>query len=374
MKPTISKPSIRQRIKEEVIRMIGTEMMLPGDKIVSQNVLAERFDTTPVTIHKALTELAREGVIERRKGVGTFVSDKARKPARNEKRVCLVLHRSGLDRPEINPEYWPYMQDLIFEFTHALTDSYSFSMKFAGPGTDISRLISELRGYHSVFFHYSNEVSNDVLKAIVRSRVAPVIKIGKMQERLDCLLLENDRFDGIRLGAAYLIELGHRKIGYVGSTNWWGDVELGGYRSALSAVGLNTPDDHIIRVEAERAGGVQAADAFLASAYLPEAVMVDSDLRALGLVDQLRSRGVKIPEDISIMSYDGLHFATYHPPYLSSVKIPYAEMIAEALAEVESAHGSILGHKVITFPGSIVAGATTAKRVADGKSATPVSL
>jgi len=362
MKKTISKPSIRQRIKEEVVRMIGNEMMLPGDKIESQNELAKQFATTPVTIHKALTELAREGVIERRKGVGTFVADKARKPLTNEKRVCLVLHRSGLDRPEVNPEYWPYMQDVIFEFTHALSDAYSFSMKFAGPDSDISRLISELQGCHSVFFHYSNEVPNDVLKAILRSRVAPVIKIGKMQENLDCLLLENDRFEGIRLGTEHLVGLGHRKIGYVGSTKWWGDIGLAGFRSALSAVGLDGADSHIVRVEGERKGGIEAADSFVAIRDLPEAVMVDSDLRALGLVEQLRNKGVRIPEDISIMSYDGLHFATYHPPYLSSVRIPYGEMIKAGIAEVEAGNASILAHKVITFVGSVVSGATTAPR------------
>lgn len=365
--PKISKPSIRQRIKEEIVRMIGSEMMLPGDKIVSQNELAEQFDTTPVTIHKALTELAREGVIVRRKGVGTFVADKTRKPSTSEKRVCLVLHRSGLDRPEINPEYWPYMQDLIFEFTRALSDAYSFSMKFAAEGTDVSRLISELRGYHSAFFHYGNEVPNDILKAIVRSRVVPVVKIGKLQEKLDCLLVENDRFEGLLMGTEHLIKLGHRRIAYVGASEWWGDIGLAGFRSALSAVGLDGADEHIIRVEAERQGGAQAADAFLASGALPEAVMVDSDLRALGLVDQLRHRGVKIPEDISIMSYDGLHFATHHPPYLSSVKVPYAEMIAAAIAEVEASHGTILGHKAIIVPGSIVAGTTTAARPAAEK-------
>lgn len=364
---TISKPSIRQRIKEEIVRMIGSEVMLPGDKIVSQNVLAEQFDTTPVTIHKALTELAREGVIVRRKGVGTFVADTKRKPSSSEKRVCLVLHRSGLDRPEINPEYWPYMQDLIFEFTRALSDAYSFSMKFAAAGTDVSRLISELRGYHSVFFHYGNEVPNDILKAIVRSRVAPVIKIGKIQENLDCLLVENDRFEGMLMGTQHLIKLGHRRIGYVGSTRWWGDLGLAGHRSALSSVGLDGMNGFVIRVEAEREGGTQAADAFLASGTLPEAIMVDSDLRGLGLVDRFRNRGIRIPEDISIMSYDGLHFATYHPPYLSSVKVPFAEMISAGIAEVEASHGGILGHKVITCPSSIVSGATTAVRPAAGK-------
>ena len=362
MKKPLHKPSIRQRIKEEVVRMIGDERMLPGDKIQSQNALAERFSTTPVTIHKALTELAREGVIQRRKGVGTFVSGRSGGSHVGEKKVCLVMHRSGLDRPETNPEYWPYMQDVIFEFTHVLTEDYSFSMKFAGPQTEVSRLISELDGYYAAFFHYSNEVPNDVLKAVVRSRVVPVVKIGKMQEPLQCLQVENDRFEGISLGTTHLISLGHRKIGFVGSSEWWGDIGLGGYRSALGAAGLTPSAGHIIRVVPERDGGVSAADQLFATGSLPEAIMVDSDLRAIGLVNELRLLGVKIPEDVSIMSYDGLQFSTFNPPYLSAVKIPYGEMIAAALAEVEAGNGKVLAHNVLSFSGTIVPGATSAPR------------
>lgn len=362
MEKAIYKPSIRQRVKESIMRMIGDEMILPGEKIQPQNELAARFSTTPVTIHKALRELVQEGVVERRKGVGTFVSRRPVQRESSEQRVCLVLHRAGLDRPEINPEYWPYMQDLFFDFTSSLCETYSFSVKFAGPQINIARLISELQGYHSVFFHYSNEVSNDILKAVVRSRAVPVVKIGKMQEKLDCLLLDHDRFDGLRTGAEYLVHLGHKSIAYVGATQWWGDLGLAGFRSAISAANLPEDAARIIRVSDERAGGVDAADKLLALPHLPDAVMVDSDLRAIGLVSRLRENRVRIPEDISVMSHDGLQFATYNPPYLTSIKIPYGEMIRVALEEVTACNGKVVSHKVLTFPGKIIEGRTTAPR------------
>jgi DNA-binding transcriptional regulator YhcF (GntR family) len=173
----IAKPGIRQAIKESIIRMIAEERMLPGDKILPQNDLARRFKTTPVTIHKALRELVAEGVIERRKGVGTFIRARKASDATKDKRICLVLHRAGLDRPQFNPEFWPYMQDLIFDFSSMLSRGYSFTMKYADPGTDIAHLNEDLRGYFAVFFHYSNEVPVSVIKAVIRSRVAPVVKI-----------------------------------------------------------------------------------------------------------------------------------------------------------------------------------------------------
>lgn len=361
-KDNLLKPSVRQRIKQEITRMIGQEMILPGEKIMPQNELAARFKTTPVTIHKALRELVDEGVIERRKGVGTFVSRRRPDEGQREKRVCLVLHRAGLERPEVNPEFWPYMQDLIFEFTTNLCETYSFSMKFAGPNTNVNRLIHELEGYHSAFFHYSNEVPVDVMQAIIRSRVVPVIKIGKMQERLECLLLDNDRFEGMRLATEHLLDLGYRNIGFLGSSEWWGDLGLAGYRSAMTSAGLQSNPAHILRNDENRTGGIQAADELLTKGRLPDAMVVDSDLRAVGLVSRLQEAGVKIPDDFGVVSYDGLQFFTFHPPYLTAVKIPFGEMIARALEVVNASHGKIASHQVLTFSGTFVPGRTTSPR------------
>jgi DNA-binding LacI/PurR family transcriptional regulator/DNA-binding transcriptional regulator YhcF (GntR family) len=364
MSKKISRPSVRQRIKEQVVRMIADEALLAGDKIISQNELAARFSTTPVTIHKALTELSREGVVTRRKGVGTFVAERKTTKAEAGRKVCLVLHRSGLDRPDLNPEYWPYLQDLIFDFMKALDNRYSFSLKFAGEETNISEFVKELKGYEAVFFHYSNEVSFSVMQAVARSRVAPVVKIGKMQKDLLCLLLDNDRFEGFRIGTARLVELGNKDIAFVGSSEWWGDIAIGGYRFALSDAGLSEPAGGVIRVVPERQGGVEAANQLLKLEKLPDAVMVDSDLRAVGLIEELRKHGVNVPEDVSVMSYDGLQMFAYHPPYLSAVKVPYGEMISAAMEEIASHNGVSLGKKVLTFSGNILEGKTTIDRKA----------
>ena len=363
-KKQLSKPSIRQRIKEEIVRMIASQMMLPGDKILSQNALAELFTTTPVTIHKALTELAQEGFIERRKGVGTFVANKPTSASSGEKRVCLVLHREGLERPEVNPLYWPYVQELIYEFSHQLPEGYTFSLKFADQNCNVPWLISQLKGYHAVFFHYSNEIPAKIIQSVVRSRVAPVVRFGKMHDTIECLYLDNDRCEGVRQGTSYLIDLGHRSIAYVAAKQWWGDLGLAGYRMALSNAGLR--EHMILRIEVGRQGGEEAAARLLESGPLPDAIMLDSDLQALGLIEHFRQKGLRIPQDVSVMSYDGLQFSTHHPPYLSAVKVPYGEMIAAAMAEIDAAQGRILSNKVLSFRGRIVPGLTTAEKGGKG--------
>jgi len=95
--------------------------------------------------------------------------------------------------------------------------------------------------------------------------------------------------------------------------------------------------------------------------------MVDSDLRAVGLIEELRKQGVNVPEDVSVMSYDGLQMFTYHPPYLSAVKVPYGEMISAAMEEIASHNGVSLGKKVLSFSGNILEGKTTIDRKAATK-------
>jgi DNA-binding LacI/PurR family transcriptional regulator/DNA-binding transcriptional regulator YhcF (GntR family) len=358
MKEYIRKPAVRQRIKDEIIGMISSERMLPGDKIMPQNELAQRFKTTPVTIHKALRELVDEGVVERRKGVGTFISARKVMEFPRDKQICLVLHRTGLDRPQFNPEYWPYMQDLIFDFSAMLSKGYSFTMKYADPETNVGRLIEDLKGYFAVFFHYSNEVPISIIKTVIRSRVAPVVKIGKTQERLDCIQLDNDRFTDLQTAANYLISLGHRRIGYLGSSHWWGDLGLAGFRSALEMAGLPECPEFVFRFDVEREAGCKLADRIAEGGDFPDAIVADSDLRGLGLVEQLRIRNIRVPEDISVVSHDGLQLAAYHPPYLSTIKIPYGKMIQEALELIERSNDRTTIIHTIVMDGELIEGRT----------------
>lgn len=364
IKEHIRKPGVRQRIKDEIIRMIAEERMLPGDKIMPQNELAARFTTTPVTIHKALRELVAEGVVERRKGVGTFISARKVAEAGRDKRICLVLHRTGLERPLFNLECWPYMQDLIFDFSAMLSEGYSFTMKYADPETNVGRLIEDLRGYFAIFFHYPNEVPISVIKAVIRSRVAPVVKIGKTQERLDCIVLDNDRFTDLQTAANHLISLGHRRIGYLGSSHWWGDLGLAGFRSALEMAGLPECPELIFRFDSEREAGLKLADRIAESGDYPDAIVADSDLRGLGLVEQLRTRNVRVPEDISVVSHDGLQLAAYHPPYLTTIKIPYGKMIKEALHLIDGSNDRTSLVHTIVMDGDLIEGRTVARKVA----------
>lgn len=63
------------QIKDQIIAQIEQGELTPGDKVGSENQLAERFSVSRMTARRALTELVEEGILLRAQGVGTFVSD-----------------------------------------------------------------------------------------------------------------------------------------------------------------------------------------------------------------------------------------------------------------------------------------------------------
>ena len=78
-------------------------------------------------------------------------------------------------------------------------------------------------------------------------------------------------------------------------------------------------------------GGRLAASKLLAEKTLPTAVVVANDLMALGAMQQFKAAGLHVPEDISIVGFDDISFATLSEPALTTVCSPRAEIGRRAL-------------------------------------------
>jgi LacI family transcriptional regulator len=140
-----------------------------------------------------------------------------------------------------------------------------------------------------------------------QSRDVPTVKI--------------DNLDGIRLAMVHLHALGHRTIAYVGgpSSSWSNMVRL----EALQIVVAQSADTELIDLGSFQpyvSGGVAAADLVIASQAT--AVLAYNDLVAYGLLDRFRHRGVRVPEDISVVGIDNLPMSALTAPSLTSVGIP----------------------------------------------------
>jgi len=140
----------------------------------------------------------------------------------------------------------------------------------------------------------------------------------------------------------YLIGLGHRRIGFIAGPPqlMCSRARVDGYRAALESAGIPV-DDKLVYPgnfyhEAGFAGGTQ----LLGLAEPPTAIFASSDQMALGVYEAVRQRGLRVPDDISVVGFDDLPEVRWCSPPLTTVRQPLAEMgLLAARTVLRLAHG-----------------------------------
>jgi LacI family transcriptional regulator len=126
----------------------------------------------------------------------------------------------------------------------------------------------------------------------------------------------------------HLLALGHRRIGAITGPPGWLATEdrRRGYHAALAAAGI--PPDPALQAAAdfELGPGAEAAGTMLGLPEPPTAIFAFNDALAIGAIRAARERGVRVPEDLSILGFDDIGLATIVTPALTTVRQPLAEM------------------------------------------------
>jgi len=131
-----------------------------------------------------------------------------------------------------------------------------------------------------------------------------------------------DDTDGVTQALGHLHALGHRTVAVAAgpASSWSGTRRVAGLRQAAERL----DDVTLVELGAFRpyfSGGFAAADHAVASGAT--AVVAFNDLMALGMLDRFRGRGVRVPEDISLVGFDDVAFATLVSPALTTVRVPH---------------------------------------------------
>jgi LacI family transcriptional regulator len=135
---------------------------------------------------------------------------------------------------------------------------------------------------------------------------------------------------------AHLVAHGRRRIGLVVGDQGFGDPDPRerGWRRALRSARL--PDGPIIRVPFSREGGYAGGHALLEQDSGLDAVFASSDLQGVGLVLALHERGVRIPEDIAVVTFDGTKESEFCWPPLTVARQRLPELAAAAIGLMDS--------------------------------------
>ncbi len=173
----------------------------------------------------------------------------------------------------------------------------------------------------------------DKVLMYLQERGIPFVVIGKPFKHVEEIThVDNDNFRATKEVTEYLIQLGHDHIAFVGGNlNLVVTVErLLGYEKALREAGIPLNDEYIIHEEFLREGGQEAVRELLSLKVPPTALVVADDLMALGVLNTLDELGIKVPEDISIISFNNVLVSEMSRPPLTSVDINIFDLGFEA--------------------------------------------
>lgn len=152
-----------------------------------------------------------------------------------------------------------------------------------------------------------------------------------------------DNFEGAYRATTYLLSQGHRRIAHLAGPErlWSARDRLRGYLRAVRDAGLDTDPQLVLEGPYSESFGASALSRVLRLDEPPSAVFAASDIVAVGLSSSAPMHGVSIPDDLSLIGFDGIEQGAWVTPTLSTVAQPVAEIAKQALdlLVIGGAHG-----------------------------------
>ena len=165
------------------------------------------------------------------------------------------------------------------------------------------------------------------------NREIPLILVDRKVDDDDIVQVYLDNARGAYTAVRYLLELGHRRIGFVmGPANVPNSYRRkNGYIDALKDFGIEYDPELEYQGEFIAETGKQAFRKFISLKEPPTAVFNSNDMMAFGFVQSAREAGYAIPEDFSVVGFDDIFLSSLMEPALTTVRYPFIEMGKEAI-------------------------------------------
>ena len=183
----------------------------------------------------------------------------------------------------------------------------------------------------------------------------PFVLIDRTVAGVDCDAVLGDSVGGARRLVEHLIELGHRHIGMIVEKD---EVSTArerrqGYESALKAAGLPLDPGLVAETTPDPDGGFEGMGRLLAAEERPTAVFAVNNLVALGAIEAVRHAGLEVPDDVALVCFDDIEFASRLYPFLTALEQPaetFGTLGAQLLLERIHGRGPTRDH-VVVLPG-----------------------
>lgn len=165
-----------------------------------------------------------------------------------------------------------------------------------------------------------------------------------------------------RTATEHLIELGHKRIGFIGGSKEYSlsQWRVDGWSEAMRAAGL-TIDDLFAQGDFSFDSGVGAARQLLGGTHPPTAIIASNDQMTLATLEVAREHGLAVPEDLSLISFDNTPIVRFTLPALTAVDQPIAATASRAVELIiDAQRGTELPDQPVVVHASLVRRQSTA--------------
>jgi DNA-binding LacI/PurR family transcriptional regulator len=184
--------------------------------------------------------------------------------------------------------------------------------------------ITDVRGKHG---HYAQLVEQG----------ARLVFVNGTSEALGVISVGVDERAAGRLATEHLLELGHERIGFVAGEAYALPTreKLQGRDDALRSAGF-APNGFVAHAGFTVGGGREALRALMQMDRPPTGVICSNDLMAIGALQEAAGLGLRVPDDLSIVGFDGIEATTWTQPPLTTVEQPIHDIAETAIRALEA--------------------------------------
>ena len=349
---------LRRHIRQQVL----SGEFMPGDILPSEMVLCKQFGMARITVRHALDELEREGIIERIKGKGTFVSHArlSEPPLRTTNVFCLVMPETRRDvYPQLISGFSEGASKINYQVMIVITHNEMYRegdimlqvMDKKMAGVALVPILEKVTPPHHIRQLQSNEI--------------PVVLCNRPVEGVSAPLVAWDYKEIGRIAAGYLLERGHRRIGYFGNIRHpMTEAHVKGLEEALLAAGCAMrPEDVIFSgtladSDQDRCAVIEEK---LSRPDRPTAILCNDDTEAENVLWTAGHIGLKVPDDLAVVGFGVSTREGMYRKQLTSVLLDASQIgkkAIELLAEMRSGKRSITSDEVFHVDLGFVQGST----------------
>jgi LacI family transcriptional regulator len=208
-----------------------------------------------------------------------------------------------------------------------------------------------------------DDVRRGDLTALARARLPLVVIDPLSLPRREVTSVGTTNFSGGLAATEHLLSLGHSRIAYLGAdAGTYNQARMHGYRAALETAGVSVPSEYIRLGSWHYEAGVTGGAVLLSVDPRPTAVFAATDESAAGVVEAARLKGLRVPQDLSVVGFDDTPIARLLAPPLTTVRQPLREMGQVALrTALRLAAGEQLDSHHVELATELVVRSSTAK-------------